>query len=143
MPSTTGVARAAATSATLGALGLVLSLVLSVSACGSGSGGSGSAGAGSGATSTTPSTASAIPTATPSTLPSPDVETIIGVVSAGTEKGCRVLTVDVTGEVLPPIGGGLQPGMIVTVRGYRLKGVRTTCMQGKPFKITEVVTTST
>ena len=33
--------------------------------------------------------------------------------------------------------------MIVTVRGYRLKGVRTTCMQGKPFKITEVVTTST
>lgn len=139
MPSTTGVARAAATSATLGALGLVLS----VSACGSGSGGSGSAGAGSGATSTTPSTASAIPTATPSTLPSPDVETIIGVVSAGTEKGCRVLTVDVTGEVLQPIGGGLQPGMIVTVRGYRLKGVRTTCMQGKPFKITEVVTTST
>ncbi|WP_286961715.1 MULTISPECIES: hypothetical protein [Arsenicicoccus] len=65
--------------------------------------------------------------------------TVTGAVTEGVEPRCLVLTDQATGETYQPMGGGLKVGDRVTVEGHEAKGVMTTCMQGKPLRITRVV----
>ncbi|WP_409484558.1 hypothetical protein [Arsenicicoccus dermatophilus] len=66
------------------------------------------------------------------------IRKVTGTVSEGVEANCLVLVTHI-GETLQPMGGDLKPGDKVTVEGQDVKGVMTTCMQGKPFRIIKVV----
>lgn len=93
------------------------------------------------------------PSATPPTLPppSPPVRqpeptdragqaTLTGEVIAGVEAGCRVLQTG-SGDYLliGETATQLQVGRTVTVRGTVRADLATTCQQGTPFEVTEVV----
>ncbi|WP_407568247.1 hypothetical protein QK900_02110 [Arsenicicoccus dermatophilus] len=66
------------------------------------------------------------------------IRKVTGTVSEGVEANCLVLVTHI-GETLQPMGGDLKPGDKVTVEGQDVKGVMTTCMQGKAFRIIKVI----
>jgi len=63
--------------------------------------------------------------------------TVDGIVEAGVEPGCRVLTAGGTSYLL--VGGTDVPmGVRVRVTGVLQPGVLTTCQQGTPLRVTDV-----
>jgi hypothetical protein len=80
------------------------------------------------------------PPVLPSETPRGPELTLTGEVAEGVEANCLVLQTD-TGEYLL-IGEATQDlpiGETVTVRGQPQPGMATTCQQGTPFEVTEVV----
>lgn len=70
--------------------------------------------------------------------PAPQSLTLTGVVEAGVEANCLVLTHQgVTYLLLDADRAIVRPGARVTVRGRTAPGVATTCMQGLPFEVSE------
>jgi hypothetical protein len=83
----------------------------------------------------------------PSKLPGPSFfsgqaeseMTLIGVVEAGVEEGCKILRVgqaqyQLVGSTDPQI----RPGAKLSVRGIANPNLVTTCQQGTPFQVIEV-----
>ena len=68
------------------------------------------------------------------------LERVSGVVGAGVEHNCRLLTPDRGGNALLLLveNPRVVPGTRVTVEGYRQEGVATTCQQGVPFTVLNV-----
>jgi hypothetical protein len=68
---------------------------------------------------------------------------VTGTVSAGVEKGCLMFSPedDQPGGAWLLVGHteGLEDGQRVTLRGARLDVASTTCQQGTPFRVEEVV----
>ncbi len=93
------------------------------------------------------------PTSASTYLPIPEPELTIpatrlgrlerrtGIVGAGVEAGCRMLTPDDGGAALQLLVGDARvvDGTRVTVEGYRNESIMTTCQQGVPFTVTKVV----
>jgi hypothetical protein len=68
---------------------------------------------------------------------SPKAVTIDGVIEAGVEPGCKVLTAGNTRYLI--LGGGDVPlGVPVRVEGTLQPGVLSTCQQGTPLRVTTV-----
>jgi hypothetical protein len=68
---------------------------------------------------------------------SPKAVTIDGVIEAGVEPGCKVLTAGNTRYLI--LGGGDVPmGVPVRVEGTLQPGVLSTCQQGTPLRVTSV-----
>ena len=68
---------------------------------------------------------------------SPKAVTIDGVIEAGVEPGCKVLTAGSTKYLI--LGGGDVPmGVPVRVEGTLQPGVLSTCQQGTPLRVTSV-----
>lgn len=68
---------------------------------------------------------------------SPKAVTIDGVIEAGVEPGCKVLTAGNTKFLI--LGGNDVPmGVPVTVEGTLQPGVLSTCQQGTPLRVTSV-----
>ncbi len=68
---------------------------------------------------------------------SPKAVTIDGVIEAGVEPGCKVLTAGNTKFLI--LGGGDVPlGVPVRVEGTLQPGVLSTCQQGTPLRVTTV-----
>lgn len=69
--------------------------------------------------------------------------TISGQVVEGVEPGCRLLASGGVSYLLLPSGGvrreDIPAGARVTVRGHPDAGMMTTCQQGTPFVVTEVL----
>lgn len=87
-----------------------------------------------------PSLPASPPPLLPSETPRGPELTLTGEVVEGVELNCRVLQTD-TGEYLL-IGEAareLPLGETVTVRGQPQPGLATTCQQGTPFQVTEVL----
>ena len=129
---------------------VALSAVVLLGACGTGGGTTGSSTSGStgGAPPSTPVSTTA--TTTTSTVPEDPtlpgrgkLVTVTGTVSAGVENGCLLLTTDPASPDGPwqLIGNiaGIEAGQQVTVRGARIDTVATTCQQGLPFAVQNVV----
>ncbi|WP_288797380.1 hypothetical protein ACF3NS_05775 [Arsenicicoccus cauae] len=128
-------------------------LLLVLTACGSGTASPPATSTPTSTTSPSSTTSTSTPTSPGGTMTSPLVPTtdvsdhgkptptlrVTGVVTEGVEPRCLVLTDQGTGETYQPMGGGLAVGDRVTVEGHEAKGVATTCMQGKPLRITRVV----
>lgn len=73
-----------------------------------------------------------------SATPAPQSMTLTGVVEAGVEANCLVLTHQgVTYLLLDADRAVVRPGARVTVRGRTAPDVVTTCMQGIPFEVSE------
>ncbi|WP_246274640.1 hypothetical protein [Phytohabitans houttuyneae] len=88
-----------------------------------------------------PSSPEDLPTPTPSGKPSGSAATIeiSGTVVEGVEMGCRLLDQYL---LLPGPGinrDDLRVGATLTVRGRVERGMMTTCQQGTPFVVTEIV----
>ena len=125
---------------------LAVLALLSVSACGTASV---DGAAGSSRPTTAPSAGpAATPTATTSGPVGPlggrgRLVTVTGTVSAGVEKGCLMFSPedDQPGGAWLLVGHteGLEDGQRVTLRGARLDVASTTCQQGTPFRVEEVV----
>lgn len=104
---------------------LVVALVLAGTACGA------------------PSRDPGVPESPPSvtsTTEKPSEVMVAGVVVSGVETGCLVLDTDAEDYLL--LGGDhdvLQPGRSVEVRGAPKPDTVTTCQQGVPFEVHEVV----
>jgi len=62
--------------------------------------------------------------------------TVDGVVEAGVEPGCKVLTAN--GAAYQVIGGDVPVGVPVRITGVLQPGVLTTCQQGTPIRVTKV-----
>jgi hypothetical protein len=90
--------------------------------------------------SASPSLPEDLPTPTPSGKPSGGASMeISGTVVEGVEMGCRLID-----QYLLMPGPGinrddLRIGAMLTVRGRVEKGMMTTCQQGTPFVVTEIV----
>jgi hypothetical protein len=111
---------------------LVVGLLLAVAACGTSSnvtGGSGS----------TPPTSTPVEDLTLTPSPTAPPMTVSGTVSDGVEAGCLVLTTDDGTYTLIGQTRGLTAGQQVTVRGVLAPDVLTTCQQGTPFRVLEVL----
>jgi predicted small secreted protein len=68
---------------------------------------------------------------------SPKAITIDGIIEAGVEPGCKVLTAGNTKYLI--LGGGdVQMGVPVRVEGTLQPGVLSTCQQGTPLRATSV-----
>lgn len=77
----------------------------------------------------------------PSLSPQPSGEVVVtGEVFAGVEPGCTLLRTD-TGDylVFGPVAEQLRVGSTVTVRGQVRSDLLTTCMQGTPLEVQEVL----
>lgn len=75
----------------------------------------------------------------PSTSPSGGEMTLTGQIVEGVEAGCRLLDDYL---LLPGPGVSrdeIRAGLTVTVRGRVERGMMTTCQQGTPFIVTEVL----
>ncbi|WP_406832964.1 hypothetical protein ABEG17_09055 [Pedococcus sp. KACC 23699] len=128
---------------------LVLTAVAVLGACGTGGSTGGSSTSGT-AGDTTPSASTTTTSAAPEdpTLPPPSggkvrLLTVTGSVSAGVESGCLLLTptpADSNGpwQLMGKVAG-IKPGQQVTVRGYRVENVASTCQQGRPFQVESIV----
>lgn len=93
------------------------------------------------------------PTSTSPYLPSPEpeltvpatrlgrLERLTGVVGRGVEHGCLMLTPRGGGQALQLLveDKRVVEGAGVTVEGYRVTGMASTCQQGVPFSVTKVV----
>ena len=67
----------------------------------------------------------------------PKAVTIDGVIEAGVEPGCKILTAGNTRYLM--LGGGDVPmGVPVRVEGTLQPGVLSTCQQGTPLRVTSV-----
>jgi hypothetical protein len=70
--------------------------------------------------------------------------TLTGTVAAGVEHGCLLFSPedDQPGGAWVLLGhtDGLEVGQRVKLRGARLDATTTTCQQGRPFRVEEVVT---
>ena len=70
--------------------------------------------------------------------------TVTGSVSDGVENGCLLLTPTPTDNngpwMLMGKVAGIKAGQQVTVRGYRVENIASTCQQGRPFQVEAVVT---
>jgi hypothetical protein len=68
---------------------------------------------------------------------------VTGTVSAGVEKGCLLFSPEDgrPGGAWLLVGrtDGLEAGQRVTLRGARLDVASSTCQQGSPFRVEEVV----
>jgi hypothetical protein len=119
---------------------LAVGMLLTVAACGTsgGVGGSGGAGTGSSPAPSTPST-TPVEDLTVTTTPSSPPVTVTGTVSDGVEAGCLVLTTDDGTYTLIGRTRGLTAGTRVTLRGVPAPDVLTTCQQGTPFRVLEVL----
>ena len=62
--------------------------------------------------------------------------TVDGVVEAGVESGCKVLTA--AGTQYQVLGDNIPVGVPVRVTGVLQPGVLTTCQQGTPIRVTKV-----
>ena len=62
--------------------------------------------------------------------------TVDGVVEAGVEPGCKLLTA--AGGQYQVLGENIPVGVPVRVTGVLLPGVLTTCQQGTPMRVTKV-----
>ena len=62
--------------------------------------------------------------------------TVDGVVEAGVEPGCKVLTA--AGTQYQVLGDNIPVGVPVRVTGVLQPGVLTTCQQGTPIQVTKV-----
>ena len=71
--------------------------------------------------------------------PSAPPVTVSGTVSDGVEAGCLVLTTDDGTYTLIGQTRGLTAGRQVTLRGVPAPDVLTTCQQGTPFRVLEVL----
>lgn len=95
-----------------------------------------------------PVTPAPSPTDSPPVVPAPSEEptgkpgltTLTGEVFAGVEAGCLLLQTS-TGDYLliGEVAGQMQTGSTVTVRGQVRTNLATTCQQGTPFEVTEVL----
>ncbi|MCW6008033.1 hypothetical protein K1W54_26330 [Micromonospora sp. CPCC 205371] len=69
--------------------------------------------------------------------------TLTGTVVGGVESGCKLLSSGGVNYLLLPSGGvsdaDIPVGAQVTVRGRPQPDVMTTCQQGTPFRVTEVI----
>ena len=131
---------------------LALCAVALVAACGtsgtdgvgaSGTAGGTASGASSSTSSTTTPTTPEDPTAPPATGGKVRLVTVTGTVSAGVESGCLLLTpvpTDTNGPwMLVGNVAQIRAGQQVTVRGYRVEDVASTCQQGRPFRVETVL----
>ena len=76
---------------------------------------------------------------TVSVPPGRDLQTITGEVFEGVEMNCQLIRTGSTDYLLIWQGGQFRTGDTVTVRGYPDPDLVTTCMQGTPFVVTEVL----
>jgi hypothetical protein len=93
-------------------------------------------------------TPSAVPTSPATPRPIPPVDptkpgdptgrpiTVDGVVEAGVEPGCKVLTA--AGTQYEVLGENIPLGVPVRLTGVLQPGVLTTCQQGTPMRVTKV-----
>ena len=82
------------------------------------------------------------PSASESTGARGGLMTVSGRVSAGVEAGCLVLSPEGSPDEQWLLIGkteGLAAGQAVTLRGARMDTVATTCQQGLPFHVEEVL----
>lgn len=77
------------------------------------------------------------PTVTPP--PGETIQTVSGEVYAGVEAGCQLIHTGSADYLLIWRDGQFRSGETVTVRGYPDSDLATTCQQGTPFIVTEVV----
>lgn len=125
-------------------LSLPAAAVLLLSGCGDPTGTEPGSGGGGGATTVAPSPTRPSGPATPVVPPvkpgkpggSASPITVDGVVEAGVEPGCRVLTAN--GSSYQVIGGDVPVGVPVRITGVLQPGVLTTCQQGTPIRVTKV-----
>jgi hypothetical protein len=64
--------------------------------------------------------------------------TLDGVVEAGVEPGCKVLTSGNSSYLLLGAGMDVPTGVPVRVEGVLAPGVLSTCQQGTPLRVTDV-----
>ena len=76
--------------------------------------------------------------------PAGKTERLSGVIEAGTESGCRLLSLS-NGHSVQVIGDDprLRVGARVTLEGKRVAGLATTCQEGTPFVVGAVIEPAT
>lgn len=121
---------------------LAVGVLLALTACGSADGPEARPGSPSSTTTTSaPSQSPSSPSGTESARGY--LVTVRGTVSKGVEAGCLVLAPegDTSGGPLLLIGNteSLRDGDTVTLRGARMDDMVTTCQQGLPFRVEEVL----
>lgn len=128
-------------------LSLPAAAALLLSGCGDPTGTEPGSGGGGGATTVAPGPTRPTAPISPSTPVAPPAKpgkpgdparliTVDGVVEAGVEPGCKVLTANGTSYQL--IGGQVPVGVPVRITGVLQPGVLTTCQQGTPIRVTKV-----
>lgn len=87
-----------------------------------------------------PTTTSPGPGSTPPTPPPGRETTLTGQVVEGVEAGCKLLDTGAEQYLLAgDAAAGLEIGVAVTVRGRERPDLLSTCQQGVPFEVTEVL----
>jgi hypothetical protein len=90
--------------------------------------------------SASPSVPEDLPTPTPSGKPSGgELIEISGTVVEGVEMGCRLIDQYLLMPGPGINGADLRAGATLTVRGRVRQDMMTTCQQGTPFEVTEIV----
>ena len=120
----------------------LLALTMGLAGCGSSE--TPSPGGQAPATTRSATSAATSPSASKGTGARGGLMTVSGRVSAGVEAGCLVLTPEGSPDepwLLIGRTEGLAAGQAVTLRGARMDTVATTCQQGLPFHVEEVLRT--